>query len=41
MEQEQQPTMRCFATGKGFFVRLPITEEMEAKECDSDVEAAE
>ncbi|GGB12864.1 hypothetical protein [Agarivorans gilvus] len=41
MEQDQQQTMRCFATGKGFFVRLPVSEDIDAKECESDVEAAE
>ncbi|WP_281171845.1 MULTISPECIES: hypothetical protein [Aliagarivorans] len=42
MSQEEQPTMRCYATGKGFFVRLPITnDELDVEEKDNEAEACE
>ena len=43
MNQDQQPqqTMRCYATGKGFFVRLPISEEPESVEQELDADVSE
>lgn len=41
MEQDKQQKMRCYATGRGFFVRLPISEDAEVDDSENKVEEAE
>ncbi|WP_267900186.1 hypothetical protein [Alginatibacterium sediminis] len=41
METTSEQKTRCFATGRGFFVRLPITQDVDINEAELQEEDEE